>query len=145
MKMYQGYNVDNGASTKAMRARLVTRATGADEPRNIRFRAAYFNLQSDLANGILKGFFYMDSRTSRSDAGSGEWTIRGEQKENMSVTMASQRSISPRVILPYGKSKGQNIYFEIDTQGEDLDFGLRNIDVEAIVTKPMKKSEKVSV
>ena len=143
MKQYIGLNTDNGATSPNMRFQLQTKFVGSSEPRNIRFKRAYFNV------GVLAGaqpipcYYYLDCRTAQSDSATDDWATRGEYKSPTSfITINSQRAISSRVNLDYGKSKGQNISFYIDYTAKDIDFELESIQLEALV-KPMKFSEKV--
>lgn len=144
MKMNVGLNVDNEATSPSMRYRLQTKFVGSGEPYNIRFKRAHFTF-GVLGASVVKCFYHVDCRNLRSGAGSDNWATRGETRSPSSmITISTQQAISSRVVLEYGKSKGQNISFEFDNDERDRDIELAYISVEAIVRK-VKKSEKVGV
>ena len=140
----QGYNVDNGASSPTMPFKIQSKFVGTQEPRNIRFKRAWFNIGVLDTARPLKGYYYLDTRTTRSDAGDDEWATRGEYKVGIGNT-ASQRAISPRVNLDYGKSRGHSISFEIDDTVANVEFELASIQVEAVVRPySVKRSHAVN-
>lgn len=143
MKMNIDLNVDNDATSPSMAFRLKTKFVGSDEPRNIRFKRVYFNC-GVLGASQIKCFYLIDCRSARSDAADDSWVSLGETKTLSSVlTISSQTVVSSRKNLDYGKSKGQNISFQIDEDMANVDFELASISVE-FITKSMKKSEKVA-
>ena len=143
MKMNQGLNLDNDATNPSMPIKLQSAFVGSAQPENNRYKRAYFNL-GVLGAEPIKVYYYLDCRTARTDAASDSWITRGEKKTVAGINIASQRAISSRVNLKYGKSKGQNISFEIDHDGRDLDIEVQSIDVVAITPKQMKLSEKIA-
>ena len=143
MKMNLGFNVDNGATSPSMPFKLQSKFVGSDEPRNIRFKRAFFGCRVWGAEPV-KAFYSLDCRNTRSDFGSDEWPTRGENKNQTFINLSAQDAITGRVNLDYGKSKGQNISFLIDNNSRDVDFELSKIQVEGIVASTLKKSQKVA-
>mgnify|MGYP001585929653 FL=1 len=143
MKMNQGLNVDNNATNPVMPIKLQSAFVGSTEPRNVRFKRAYINW-GVLGAEPIKVYYLLDCRTALSDAASDSWIIRGEKKTVAGMNIASQRAITSRVNLKYGKSKGKEISFLIDHSGKDLDLEIQSIDVLAITPKEMKLSQKVA-
>lgn len=142
MKHNLGLNVDNGATGPYMRFRLQTKFMGTGEPRNARFKRAYFSVRVQGAEPITCRYL-LDCRNTQSAGSTDEWPIRGETDSFLNLNQ--QDAISSRMNLDYGKSKGQNISFQIDHQGQDIDFELKSIEVETIVkTTGRKLSEKVA-
>ena len=140
-----GLNTDSGESSPKMAFRLQTKAIGMVEPRNIRFKRAYFKDIEQLGSEPITCRYYVDSRTAVSDAGSDQWPIIGEQATVIgSLKIAKQKAITSRVNLDYGKAKGQNISFAIDHEGSSIDFGFGSISLECVVKSP-KKSKVVGV
>ena len=145
MQDYQGLNVDNGAASPTMPIKLQTKFVGSGEPRNIRFKRAWMNFGVLDSAEPLRVYYYLDTRLNQSSSGNDTWATRGEFTVGIGNT-SSQRAISPRVNIDYGKGRGQNISFKIDHTGINIDCELSSIDVEAIVRPySQKKSEKVGV
>ena len=143
MKMNIGLNVDNNATSPSMEYELQTKFVGSKDPKNIRFRRAFFNV-GVLGAASIRCFYYLDCRSARSDAGSDNWVTIGETKAlSPSVSITSQSAISSPVNLHYGKSKGQNISFSLEDDIKDVDIEIASISVEAIVKPTNKLSEKV--
>ena len=141
----QGLNTDNNAAAPSMQVRLLTKSVGSDEPRNIRFKRAWFNV-GVVNNDPIPCYYHLDARNLRSSAGSDNWTAIGEtRKTTGNLTIPTQDAISSRVNLDYGKAKGQSIAFEIDHLANGFDFELQSIGIEAIVKPTRKLSEKVGV
>lgn len=143
MKMNQWLNVDNDASSPTMPFKLQTKFIGSEQPENVRFKRAYFNF-GVLGAEPLHVFYYVDSRTARSDSANGDWITRGEYKTVAGINISSQRAVTSRLNLKYGKSKGQNISFEIDHTGRDINLELSSIDLVVVTPKQMKLSHKVA-
>ena len=145
MQDFQGMNVDNGAASPTMPFKLQTKFVGSGEPRNIRFKRAWMNFGVLDSAEPLRVYYYLDCRTNQSSSGNDTWATRGEFTVGIGNT-ASQRAISPRVNLDYGRGRGQNLSFKIDHTGKDIDCELSSIDVEAIVRPySTKKNQKVGV
>ena len=141
----QGLNVDNGATSPTMAFKLQTKFISSGEPRNIRFKRAFFTFGVLDSAEPLRVYYYLDCRTTRSDAGDDEWAIRGEFKVGIG-NMSSQRAITSRVNLDYGKSRGQNISFMIDESKPNIDLELAGIDVECVIRPySVKKGKPVNV
>lgn len=143
MLMNQGLNVDNDASSPTMPFKLQTKFVGSDQPENLRFKRAYLHF-GVLGAEPLHVFYYLDCRTARSDSAHGDWITRGEYKTVAGMNIASQRAITSRLNLKYGKSKGQNISFEIDHTGRDINVELSSIDLVVVSPKQLKLSNKVA-
>ena len=143
MRMYSGLNWDDGDSSPQMSCKLVTRAIGAGEPYNARFKRIFMTTEV-LGAEKMPVYYAMDCRTRVSDWGSDQLIIKGEQASVGSFNMLIQSSITSRMNLKYGKSKGQNITLIIDRNARDIDFGFSKFELEAIVKRTRKLSEKVA-
>ena len=143
MRMNSGLNWDDGDANPQMSCKLVTRAIGAGEPYNARFKRIHMTTEV-LGAEPMPVYYALDCRTRVSDWGSDQFPIKGEQASVGSFNMLIQSNITSRMNLKYGKSKGQNITLIIDRNSRDVDFGISKFDIEAIVHKTPKLSEKVA-
>jgi len=143
MKMNQGLNNDNDASSPNMNFVLQTQFLGSTEPENIRFKRAHITF-GVLGAEPIKIFYALDARLQRSNFKDSEWITRGETSGTSPFQVSAQRVVTSRVNLKYGGGKGQNIGFLIDHQGRDIDFEMHSIDLEVVGPKGMKISQKVA-
>lgn len=143
MRMYQGLNLDDGSASPQMSCKLVTRAIGSDQPYDARFKRVYLNTEV-LGAEPMPIYYALDNRTRVSDWASDQWPIKGEQTGVGSFNMLIQSSITSRMNLKYGKSKGRTITFIIDRNSRDIDFGFSKLSIEAIVKRSPKKSQAVA-
>lgn len=145
MKMNQGLNVDNQATSPTMPYKIQSKFIGQTEPRNMRVRAIWGTF-GVLARPPVPIRMYIDARTAASDASSDELIPYGEYKSQFtSIQIASQGVVTSRYIPKHANSKCQNFSLEINEtkNNRELEFG--DFQCQVILNKNLKRSFAVGV
>jgi len=145
MRMYNGNNVDNGATSPSMSIRLQTKFIGQETPRNMRVTKVWGTF-GVLTKPAIPIRMYKDCRTALSDSTSDELTPYGESKTIYGMaSVASQSAVTDKFTPRWDNGKCQNFSLEIRDETPNRELELSHFDAEVITTKELKNSRFANV